>query len=96
MATTLPSAAMTALQVGMDVSRRRSESDAARKDTASQAKMLRFTQMSDEQERRERLRRAIATERARLAARGVSPSTGSSAAIISGLAASAAQQSTRD
>lgn len=96
MATTLPTAAMTALQVGMDVSRRRSESDAARKDVASQAKQVRYAQLSDEQDRRERLRRAIATERARMAARGVSPLTGSSAAILSGLVANASRETTRD
>lgn len=96
MATTLPTAAMTALQVGMDVSRRRSESDAVRKDVAAQAKQVRYAQVSEEQERRERLRRAIASERARMAARGLSPLTGSSAAIISGLVANAARETNRD
>jgi len=49
--------------------------------------LLRRNQETEERQRREQLRRALATQRARFGAGGVSPAGGSAEALLTGLAA---------
>jgi hypothetical protein len=87
------SAALTALQVGLEVAQKKAAQKDAREaqkaDAVAQATQIRQAHAIDQRERRERLRRALATQRARFGAQGVSAQSGSSAAVLSGLASSA-------
>jgi multidrug efflux pump subunit AcrA (membrane-fusion protein) len=78
------SAALSALQLGMQVVQRKSAQDAAEADAKSQSAQIRQSQAIVQREQLDRLRRAIAAQRARFGAQGVGQG-GSSAAVISGL-----------
>lgn len=87
------SAALTALQLGLEVAQKKAAQKDAREaqkaDAKAQAAQIRQAQAIDQRERRERLRRALAAQRARFGAQGLSPHGGSSAAVLSGLVSSA-------
>lgn len=78
------SAALSALQIGMQLAQRKAAQDAAKADADSQKSQLRQTQAIQQMERQARLRRAIAAQRARFGAQGVGDG-GSSDAVLSGL-----------
>jgi hypothetical protein len=80
----LPSAALTALQAGMEMAQR-DTAQAEEKSTAqAQIAQVRLAQQTEDRERRERLKRALATQRARFGAQGLS-SSASSDAVLGGL-----------
>lgn len=93
MASFVPTAALTAMQVSMEGSQAKAQDKAMRANADAQSAQLRYAQQVDEADRRERLRRAIATQRARFGAQGLS-SSGSATAVLSGLAAEADREAT--
>lgn len=95
MASFIPTAAMAALKMGVDAAQRGKENKAAqgaREDQARfQAEKIRQTQMIETEKRKKAVRDALATQRARFGAQGVSVG-GSADAVLSGLAKAAADQ----
>ncbi|MCP5364895.1 MAG: hypothetical protein H6905_06685 [Hyphomicrobiales bacterium] len=87
-----PSAAMAALQIGLNAAEQQSAMDARKADAKARAAQISVQQEVSDRERRERLRRALATQRARFGSRGIAQ-TGSASAVLGGLAAEAARQS---
>jgi hypothetical protein len=86
------SAAMSAMQYTIDNAQRKAEAKLDRQQAAveagAEAAHLQQAQAVQDSERQERLRRALATQRARFGAQGVAEG-GSSAAALAGLAAEA-------
>lgn len=74
MASLAPSMAMSAVKMGMDASQQRSA-------LANQSDQIREAQKADQQERQRRLKRALATQRARFGAQGVSGGLSSEATL---------------
>lgn len=90
MASFVPGAALTAMQVSMEKSQEKARKDAESANADAQSAQIRYAQQLEQADRRDKLRRAIATQRARFGSQGLS-SSGSAAAVLSGLAAEADQ-----
>ena len=90
MASFVPTAALTAMQISMEKSQEKAKKDAESANANAQSAQIRYAQQLEQSDRRDKLRRAIATQRARFGAQGLS-SSGSAAAVLSGLAAEADQ-----
>lgn len=91
------STAFSAMQYAMDNAQRKAEvktdDSVALADAQSKADQIKASQAIDERNRQDSLKRALATQRARFGAQGVSGG-GSSTAALSSLAGDAAQEST--
>jgi hypothetical protein len=88
----LPSAAMSALQLGLDAAQQSNAQAEAKAEARAQAEQLRQTQDIAARRRRDQLRRALATQRARFGAQGIAAGGGSAEAAIGGLEAEAARE----
>ena len=88
----LPTAAMTAVQLGMDSAQRDNARDQAKAEARAQTLQVEQTQAIQSRERAEQLRRALAAQRARFGAQGLSSGSGSAAAALGGLAAESERQ----
>jgi hypothetical protein len=86
MASVLPTVAMTALQYSVDSAQQKAAKAAQKSETAASIQQVRYLQQVEDQARRDRLRRAIAAQRARFGAQGLSAS-GTANAVLGGLAA---------
>ncbi len=91
MASVLPTVAMTALQYGIDSAQQKASKAARTSETASSINQLRVSQQIENKERRDRLRRAVAAQRARFGAQGIAAS-GTAQAVLGGLAAETDQE----
>ena len=87
----LPTAAMSVLQMGLESEQARNQTAAQEANARAQTEQIRQNQIIEERKRRDRLRRALATQRARFGAQGIG-SGGSSQAVLAGLAAEAEQE----
>ena len=87
----LPTAAMSVLQVGLEAAQKGNQVAAQEAAARGRTEQIRQTQQIDERQRRDRLRRALATQRARFGAQGIGAG-GSSRAVFAGLAAEAEQE----
>ena len=87
----LPAAAMSVLQMGFEAEQARGQTAAQEANARAQTEQIRQIQIIEERKRRDRLRRALATQRARFGAQGIG-SGGSSQAVLAGLAAEAEQE----
>ncbi len=85
MGSAAPSLAMAALQVGMTAAQQKAQQAAEKADAKFQSAQIRAAQAVDERTRRERLRQALASQRAQFGARGLGGS-GSASAVLAGLA----------
>lgn len=85
MGSAAPSLAMAALQVGMTAAQQEASRSAQKADAKFQTAQIRAAQEVDDRSRRERLRQALATQRARYGASGLNNS-GSASAVLAGLA----------
>lgn len=88
MAGFVPSAAMAALQMGVSMAQQKASYAAQKGETKARVAQIQQAQEIDARDRQERLRRALAAQRARFGAQGVS-SSGSANAVLEGLAAEA-------
>ena len=73
----LPSAAMSALQLGLDAAQQNSAQAQAKAETRAQVMQIQQTQEIAAGQRRDQLRRALATQRARFGAQGIAAGGGS-------------------
>lgn len=87
----LPSAAMSVLQMGFEAEQARGQTAAQEANARAQTEQIRQNQIIEDRNRGDRLRRALATQRARFGAQGIG-SGGSSQAVLAGLAAEAEQE----
>ena len=87
----LPTAAMSVLQMGFEAAQKGNQAAAQEANARGQTEQIRQTQQIEERQRRDRLRRNLATQRARFGAQGIGGG-GSSQAVLAGLAAEAEQQ----
>ena len=87
----LPAAAMSVLQMGFEAEQARNKMAAQEANARAQTEQIRQNQIIEERKRRDRIRRALATQRARFGAQGIG-SGGSSQAVLAGLAAEAEQE----
>ncbi|MFO1118883.1 MAG: hypothetical protein U1E38_01710 [Rhodospirillales bacterium] len=87
----LPTAAMSAMQLGMDMAQQNTAQAQAKAEARAQTQQLQQTQAIQSRERQQQLRRALATQRARFGAQGIG-GDGSAAAAIGGLEAEAARE----
>lgn len=85
----LPTAAMSAMQLGMDMAQQNSAQAQAKAEAQAQTQQIQQTQAIQSRERQDQLRRALATQRARFGAKGISDGSGSAAAALGGLQAEA-------
>lgn len=88
----IPSAAMTALQMGMDVAQQKSAEQQAKAEARAQTQQIEQTQAIASRQRQDQLRRALATQRARFGAQGVAAGSGSAEAALGGLEAEATRE----
>jgi hypothetical protein len=88
----LPSAAMTALQMGMDMAQQKQAQSQAKAEARAQTQQIQQTQEINARQRQEQLRRALATQRARFGAQGIAAGSGSADAALAGLQAEAARE----
>ena len=88
MAGFVPSAAMAALQMGVSMAQQKASYAAQKGEAKARAAQIQQAQDIDARDRQERLRRALATQRARFGAQGLSASS-SADAVQEGLAAEA-------
>ena len=92
----IPGAAMTALQMGMDMAQQKqAQKEAqsqAKADASAQAQQIQQTQEINARQRQEQLRRALATQRARFGAQGIAAGGGSADAALGGLEAEAMRE----
>lgn len=88
MAGFVPSAAMAALQTGMTMAQQKASYAAQKGEAKARAAQIQQAQDIDIRQRQERLRRALATQRAIFGSRGLSTSA-SANAVLGGLAAEA-------
>lgn len=88
----LPSAAMSALQLGLDAAQQSSAQAQAKAETRAQVMQIQQTQEIAARQRRDQLRRALATQRARFGAQGIAAAGGSAEAALGGLEAEAARE----
>jgi hypothetical protein len=95
-----PQAVMAAIDLGLDLVRRRRQESAARDraeaEAAASAAEIESQRAAAERERRARLDRALAAKRARFAAGGLDPGQGSAAAVLAGLVAEAEREAEED
>jgi hypothetical protein len=91
MGATLPSIALSAVQMGMATARESAASAAQEDQAKAQMAQIRLQQKAEDRARQERLRRALATQRARFGAQGIG-SSGSASAVLAGLASEAERQ----
>ena len=87
----LPTAAMSVLQMGLEAEQARNQMAAQEANARAQTEQIRQNQIIEERKRRDHLRRALATQRARFGAQSIG-SGGSSQALLAGLAAEAEQE----
>ncbi|MBK8208788.1 MAG: hypothetical protein IPK78_01385 [Rhodospirillales bacterium] len=87
----LPTAAMSALQFGMDMAQQNASQAEAKADARAQTQQIQQQQEVQSRERRDQLRRALATQRARFGAQGIAAGGGSAEAALGGLEAEAAR-----
>ena len=87
----LPTAAMSVLQMGLEAAQKNGQMAAAEADAQYRTEQIRQAQRVEERQRRDRLRRALATQRSRFGAQGVGAG-GSAQAVLAGLAAEADQE----
>lgn len=87
----LPTAAMSALQLGMDMAQQKNTQAEAKADARAQTQQVQQQQEIQSRERRQHLRRALATQRARFGAQGIAAGGGSAEAALGGLEAEAAR-----
>jgi len=87
----LPTAAMSALQFGMDMAQQNASQAEAKADARAQTQQIQQQQEVQSRERRDQLRRALATQRARFGAQGIAAGGGSVEAALGGLEAEAAR-----
>ena len=87
----LPTAAMTAVQFGMDMAQQKAAQAEAKVDARAQTQQVQQQQEIQSRERRDQLRRALATQRARFGAQGIAAGGGSAEAALGGLEAEAAR-----
>ncbi|MCA0342454.1 MAG: hypothetical protein LCH99_22340 [Proteobacteria bacterium] len=84
----VPAAALSALQIGISSAQQERRADAAnaaaKADARAKVAQLQLAEAADERERKARLQRALATQRARLGAQGLG-SSGSTDAVLAGL-----------
>jgi hypothetical protein len=84
----VPAAALSALQIGIGAAQQERRADAAnaaaKADARAKVAQLQLAEAADERERKARLQRALATQRARLGAQGLGAS-GSTDAVLAGL-----------
>lgn len=92
MGATLPSVALSALQMGLASARQDAAMSAQEDQAKAQMAQIRLQRKAEERERQERLRRALATQRARFGAHGLS-SSGSAAAVLAGIEEEARRES---
>lgn len=85
----LPTAAMSVLQMGIDAAQQSAAQEQAKAEAKSQAQQIQESQKIASQQRRDELRRALATQRARFGAQGLAAGGGSVDATLSGLQAEA-------
>ena len=83
----LPTLATTALQTGLEMAQQKAANAAAKADAQSQQQQIEQTQAINDRQRRDQLRRALATQRARYGAQGIATGSGSSEAALSGFQA---------
>jgi hypothetical protein len=88
----LPSAAMSALQLGLDAAQQNSAQAEAKAEARAQERQIQQTQEIAARQRRDQLRRALATQRARFGAQGIAAGGGSAEAALGGLEAEAARE----
>lgn len=85
----VPAAALSALQIGISTAQQERRADAAnaaaKADARAKVAQLQLAEAADERQRKARLQRALATQRARLGAQGLGAS-GSTDAVLAGLA----------
>lgn len=88
----LPTAALSAVQFGMDMAQQKNSQSEAKADAQAQTQQIQQQQEVQLRERREQLRRAMATQRARFGAQGLaSGAAGSTESTLSGLEGEAAR-----
>jgi hypothetical protein len=87
----LPTAAMSVVQFGMDRAQQNAARAEAKADARAQTRQVQQTQEIQSRERRDQLRRALATQRARFGAQGIAAGGGSAEAALAGLQAEAAR-----
>lgn len=84
----VPAAALSALQIGISTAQQERRADAAnavaKADAKAKIAQMQLAEAADERERKARLQRALATQRARLGAQGLG-SGGSTDAVLAGL-----------
>ncbi len=85
----LPTAAMSAMQLGMDMAQQNSARAQAKAEAQAQTQQIQQTQAIQSRERQDQFRRALATQRARFGAQGISGDGGSAGAALGGLQAEA-------
>jgi hypothetical protein len=88
MAGFVPSAAMAALQMGVTMAQQKATYAAQKGEAKTKAAQIQLAQDVDARDRQERLRRALAAQRARFGGQGLSASS-SANAVLEGLAAEA-------
>jgi hypothetical protein len=87
----LPTAAMSALQFGMDMAQQNASQAEAKADARAQTQQIQQHQEVQSLDRRDQLPRALATQRARFGAQGIAAGGGSVEAALGGLEAEAAR-----
>ena len=88
----LPTAAMSAMQLGMDMAQQNTAQAQAKAEARAQTLQIQQTQEIQARQRQDQLRRALATQRARFGAQGIGAGDGSAEAALGGLEAEAARQ----
>lgn len=88
----LPGAAMSVLQMGMDIAQQGASAQQAKNEARLQARQLQQAEDIASRQRQDQLRRALATQRARFGAQGIVADAGSAQAALSGLQAEADRQ----
>jgi hypothetical protein len=88
----VPGAAMSVLQMGMDVAQQGAAASQAKSEARAQARQLQQADEIATRERQDQLRRALATQRARFGAQGILSDAGSAQAALGGLQAEADRQ----
>ncbi|MEK7244437.1 MAG: hypothetical protein AAB223_00265 [Pseudomonadota bacterium] len=95
-----PQAIMTVIGLGLNAIQTQRQAKAGRAqvetEAAANAADVETQRAAAEREREERLRRALATQRARFAAQGLDPAQGSAAAVLGGLVAEAEREAEED
>jgi hypothetical protein len=88
----LPSAAMSVMQMGIDATQQKATQAEAKAEAQAQARQIQEGREIDSRQRRDQLRRALATQRARFGAQGLAAGGGSVDAALSGLEAEAERE----